>query len=153
MWIWSLYLYKEFSKTWHPLVDEFNFAEEYRNIHPMGPQFQRVGVEVDMLGTCSAEWPQGTHSLFMYFQQWLSSTTKSRRKEYMALGSRPDVSTFSTRNILLLFLGSIIWLVSSVKYSHLQVEYHKLWTLVFVLSKQHQGFRETDLHRVVILVL
>lgn len=45
--------------------------------------------------------PAVTHSPFANFQRQLSAGTKSSRKEYMELGSRPDTLIFSTGNIRL----------------------------------------------------
>lgn len=63
--------------------------------------------------------PPGTHSLFTHFQKWLLSITKSKMKQHMVFGSRPDILNFSTGNILLLLLVTITWLVSSLKCSHI----------------------------------
>ncbi|KAG7215622.1 hypothetical protein INR49_021977 [Caranx melampygus] len=46
--------------------------------------------------------PAATHSPFTNFQRQPSAGTKSSRKEYMELGSRPETLTFSTGNIRLM---------------------------------------------------
>lgn len=45
--------------------------------------------------------PAATHSPFTNFQRQLSAGTKSSRKEYMELGSRPETLTFRTGNMRL----------------------------------------------------
>lgn len=65
------------------------------------PKFGESGWMYTQLWLWGSGFPAGTHSPFTYFQRWPSAGLKSRRKEYMALGSRPDTLTFSTGNILL----------------------------------------------------